>query len=429
VPLLRFKLGAWLAFAFLTTAAPGQDPPEQPPPEPAEVIAPRHHSPRVRRTFLDEFVERDTLTKDWWGGGEKLEDLGISLHLNFWVVFQTNVSGGLSTGQAVIGQYRMVSDFDLERLVGLDGANVFLEVRGGWDDDIDADVGSLMPVNGEFIAEAPIYAGQLWYQHNLLDDRLRFRLGKLDIGEGFDFHGQTVAFDANAYANFGGTQFLNAGLINNFSIAAPDLGLAAVVFGEPVERVYAAGGIANANADGTTPGFSEAFGAGAEWYFVAETGFVPDTRSSVGDLPGQVNLGYWYSQFPGLPSGQGVYLGLNQLLYRESAADRQGLGIFARYGWAQDHPLGVSNFWSLGAQYRGPIPGRDRDVLGLGWAQSFTSDDPAYSAPYEGVLECYYRARVTPWFLLSPMLQYVVNPGSTDTPDAVVLGLRGQFVF
>jgi carbohydrate-selective porin OprB len=45
------------------------------------------------------------------------------------------------------------------------------------------------------------------------------------------------------------------------------------------------------------------------------------------------------------------------------------------------------------------------------------------------VLEAYYRLSVTPWFRLSPRVQYIVNPGSTDTPNALVLGLRGQFTF
>ncbi|MHC4216960.1 MAG: carbohydrate porin [Planctomycetota bacterium] len=428
----RFKPGAFIALLLVATETFGQDtgPEPQVPPSGSEPAAvPRRHTPRLRRTFLDEFVERDTLTKDWGGGGQKLEDLGITLHLNFWAVFQANVSGGLSAGQETSGQYRIATDFDLERLVGLDAGNVFFEIRGGWDDDPNADVGSLIPVNGEFEMNDPIYVSQLWYQQGLLDDRLRFRVGKLDTGEGFDFHGQTVAFDANAYANFGGTQFLNAGLINNPSIAFPDFGVGAAMFGEPVERVYVAGAVANANADATTLGFSDVFGGDPKWFFVAETGFVPELRSSSGALSGQFNLGYWHSQFQGLPSGQGVYLGMNQLVYRETADDLQGLGIFARYGWAENNPLGVSNFWSLGARYRGLIPGRDRDILGLGWAQAFTVSDPAFTAPYEGVLEAYYRARVTPWFLLSPMIQYVVNPGSTDLPDAVVLGLRGQFVF
>jgi carbohydrate-selective porin OprB len=355
--------------------------------------------------------------------------MGISLHLDFWVLYQANVSGALQTARATAGEYRAAADFDLERLVKLNGASVFLEVRGGWDDHLSADINTLMAVNGEFLSESAIYVSRLSYQQDLLGDRLRFRIGKVVVWDGFDFHGQTVAFDANAYANSGATQFLNAGLINNVTIPFPDFGPGAIVFGEPVERVYVAGAVANADACRAALGFTNILSGDAHLFLGVEAGFVPELRASSGPLPAQYNVGYWNSEFAGASAGQGVHFGMNQLLYREGSDDLQGLGMFARYGWSQDHPAGIGNFWSLGARYRGLIPGRDHDVLGLGRAQSFTVGDPAYTAPYEGALEAYSRARVTPWFRLSPMVQYIVNPGSMDTPNAVVLGLRSQLVF
>ena len=120
---------------------------------------------------------------------------------------------------------------------------------------------------------------------------------------------------------------------------------------------------------------------------------------------------------------------MNQMVLRESSESHQGLGVFARYGYADESPVGIQHFWSVGGQYRGPIPTRDDDVVGVGWAQAFTANDPMFPAAYEGVVETYYRAQVTPWFFISPMFQYIVNPGSTDTENAVVLSLRGQFVF
>ena len=102
--------------------------------------------------------------------------------------------------------------------------------------------------------------------------------------------------------------------------------------------------------------------------------------------------------------------------------------MFARYGYADDAPSGIRHFWSLGGEYRGLLPGRDDDVLALGWSQAFTAGS-AFSAPYEGVLECYYRARITPWFHVSPHVQYIANPGSKDMADAVTVGVRGQIAF
>ena len=120
---------------------------------------------------------------------------------------------------------------------------------------------------------------------------------------------------------------------------------------------------------------------------------------------------------------------MNQLLVSEDPGDIQGLGMFARYGYADSSPSGVRNFWSLGGQYRGLFPTRDRDVAALGWAQAFTDGSSLFTESYEGVLESYYRVRITPWFFVTPMIQYIVNPGSTATQDAVVFSLRGQFVF
>ena len=115
-----------------------------------------------------------------------------------------------------------------------------------------------------------------------------------------------------------------------------------------------------------------------------------------------------------------------QLLYREPGMKEQGLSVFARYGYATE--LAIKHFWSLGAQYEGLLPGRDRDILAVGWAQSFTTGSE-FDKPYEGALEAYYRARVTPWLHLSPHIQYIVNPGSSDVDDAFTLGVRAQITF
>ena len=49
---------------------------------------------------------------------------------------------------------------------------------------------------------------------------------------------------------------------------------------------------------------------------------------------------------------------------------------------------------------------------------------------YESVCEAYYNARITPWFVFGPSIQYVANPGGVNTAkDAVVLGLRAQMTF
>jgi carbohydrate-selective porin OprB len=53
-----------------------------------------------------------------------------------------------------------------------------------------------------------------------------------------------------------------------------------------------------------------------------------------------------------------------------------------------------------------------------------------YPEDYESVVEAYYNARITPWFVFGPNIQYVANPGVSNTAkDAVVFGLRAQITF
>jgi carbohydrate-selective porin OprB len=308
-------------------------------------------------------------------------------------------------------------------MVGLSGGSAYLQVEGGWNRGINDDVGALMDVN-RMIAEDPIGVTILWYDQELLDKRLRFRFGKIDVTtEAFEFHGHPVSFDAMPYANTPRTQFLDAGLVNNAAVPFPEAGLTAMMLVEPVDQWYIAAGGYDRNEDQFSTNWSRAFD---DWMISVETGVAVSFGEA--SLEGLYYAGYWYSTFPESPDGQGVYLGAAQQVYRESDADNQGVGLFARYGYTDRSDDGIKHFWSLGAQYEGLFPKRDRDILALGWAQAFTTGS-GFTAPYEGALELYYRARITPWFHISPHFQYIVNPGSNDITGAITLGIRGQITF
>lgn len=404
--------GFLLAAASALVAACRASPPEAP-------AAPKLHVAQVRRSLLSDELEAETLTRQWWGAGPKLAEKGITATLDLYAICQTSVTGGVETGPESEGQYQLALDFDLDRLLGIRGGSVFARVDGGWDGGINQDVGGVLAPNGLFAQDVPIYVSRLWYEQDLLDTRLRIRAGKQNLTDGIDFHGQTVGFDGNAYANGATTQFLNASLGNDPAIPFPAEGLAAQLLGEPVERFYVTAALSNANAKSTTSGFSQAFGPKAQWMVMAEAGYV--TSLGAARLPGLLCVGSWDTD----ETGFGVYFDMNQLVWRERSEGPQGLGVFARYGYASDLPP-VQAFASVGAQYRGLLPRRDDDVLGLGWSQAFLDGQPA---SYEGVLEAYYRAKVTTWFFLSPMVQFLVNPTLAEGDDAVVLALRGQIVF
>lgn len=127
----------------------------------------------------------------------------------------------------------------------------------------------------------------------------------------------------------------------------------------------------------------------------------------------------------------GLYATLDQVLYREGEASdpaKQGLGAFMRAGWAPKDRNLVE--WALdgGLVYRGLIPTRDWDVLGISAAWMWMSEDiaraqrvinslaPGSFSPvdYEGLFEVTYKAQLTAWWTLQPSLQRVMHPGGSD---------------
>lgn len=386
------------------------------------------------------FWQRDTLSDNWFGVGRQLEQQGITVGLGLTQIYQLNLEGALATGRHAgryTGTYDLEAEFDLDKLLKLPGGRVYVLTEGGWSEGLNASsVGSLLGVNADAVGDQAVQVSELWYQQCLLGRRLRVRIGKLDMTGGFECRGCAVAFDGSAYANDEVTQFLSDALVNNPTIPFPDYGLGAIVYAEPVEGLYLAAGAADAQADGRETGFRTAFHE--EDYFLAmfETGVVTNLLAG---LPGTYRVGLWYDPQPkqrfsgGTKRDDlGLYLSCDQLVFKEraDADDAQGLGLFARFGFADDDVSEINTFWSAGAQYQGLIPGRDGDVLAVGVAQGLLSRDAGFSAPRETVIEVYYSAAITGWLTVSGHVQYVGNPGGSDElDDAVVVGIRAQLSF
>ena len=112
----------------------------------------------------------------------------------------------------------------------------------------------------------------------------------------------------------------------------------------------------------------------------------------------------------------------------------------------------ISFYVDGGAGIKGPVAGRDDDVLTFGVAYAKISSDAAAldrdtfafnGPPYpirdeEVVFELSYQAQIAPWWIVQPDLQYIVHPGG-NVPDpknpnatvanALVAGLRSTIKF
>jgi porin len=107
--------------------------------------------------------------------------------------------------------------------------------------------------------------------------------------------------------------------------------------------------------------------------------------------------------------------------------DRQGLGLFARAGFADQDTNPIEWSASGGVGGKGIIPGRERDTFGVGYFYlKFQRDrliDSIGVDDYSQGFEAFYNVSITPAANLSFDVQVVDSP-FPDIDTAVILGLR-----
>jgi len=383
--------------------------------------------------IVQHLLETPELLRDSAGFRDRLEQLGIALQL----AYNQNLSGKPSNGGANpdgvfghSGSYDLFARIDLDELAGWRGGDFLLHVRGMYDHNLNADVGSLSQPIDDADYDEPIYVDELWFGQTFFDDRLRFRVGLLE---------QQTTFDRNAYANSEDRQFMTAFLDNDAVVPLPN-GIGATVIAAPLPWLEIAIGVANADNLPNRPGIDTTFD-----HFDGVTGHLELKLASPfagRGLTGHTRLGAFIDgrKRTNFRSGResrghfGAYLSFDQRVWRESETGPQGLGVFARAGYADRDYNALAWFWSLGGEYTGLVPGRDADALGFACYQAIGSSayrdlvDPDFG--HETGIELYYRIDALPWLAITPDLQYILDPGATGSSgDAFVATLRLRVTF
>lgn len=395
-----------------------------------------------------DLLHGDRLLGDWWGPRTTLEEHGIKVDLSLTAAFQVNAKGGVSTRHAhrFPGRYDLEITLDTEALGLWHGGTLYARAEGGWDDGISGRgyTGDLIGTDFNVVGNQEIQLAELWYEQALLDDKLRVRLGRML---------PSADFDTNAYANDPTAQFLHTALSNNPQMpgAFTTYPIGIQVVATPCEWFYAAAGVWDVDTNVVETGFRTAFHQEAWTFSTYELGLTPKWETPWGVLPGNYRVGLLYNPqtrpryfndlggrrrtIPMRSDDVGFYSSFDQMLFRENPAtdgDEQGLGVFARYGYARADVNEIEHFWSVGGQYRGLIPTRDDDVLAFGVAQESLSKGIRYEGRdpnRETDLELYYNIHVFPWFTVTPDFQWILNPGGENGRDAFVVGVRMHVVF
>lgn len=377
--------------------------------------------------------EWSALTGDWLGLRPAMARKGITIE-PWWILDTSqNWHGGRNTeGGAFRHLFGLDMTFETEPLLDIPGGTFFVQyyLHDGPDASVD-DTGDFQVFNN-IDADGRSQVAELWYEQRLLDDRLRFVIGKIDANCEFAYLDHGVEF-MHSSPGFTPSIFVFP--------SYPDPALSANVFIYPFEWMYLGFGVYDgALANGIRTGsYGPSNFSHEDLFYIAEGGV---TWSAGADrLDGRFGVGGWYHNgtFERFDGGQqngvgGFYLLLDQLVYREKPDqpdNGEGIGLFACYGHTNREVSEIDHHLSGGLAWTGGLPGRDDDVLGVGanYVHFSQVGGSEFSDHHELAYELFYKFQLTPALAIKPDLQYITNPGGTGLPDAFVATLRIEMAF
>jgi carbohydrate-selective porin OprB len=296
-------------------------------------------------------------------------------------------------------------------------AQVISNVRGGTGKGMQAVINNILPSNWQQNETDCIYFSHLFLQQALFNKKVTLSIGKLDLDDMFDTN------------EVGSWNYLSYALARNVGVPVPWHVLGGVARWDVADWLYVQAGAVDRNGEGGETGFDTAFGGDLEVFSIAEVGVKPNLLGR----PGTYRVSVWHDPADkvrfsdgGTESGDfGFSINVDQ-----QVSDR--IGIFARYGWADGEVRALEHFWSTGLTYTGLIPGRDKDVLGLGVAQGRISGDLRDVVAFEAsetLFEAYYKIPLWPGASITPDFQVILNPGARDDDTAFMAGVNFVMIF
>jgi len=413
-------------------------------------------------TDAQSLLERDQVTGEWMGARPVLSDHGIEIFGGYTVEVWGNTRGGIKTGSVYTGLLDFGAEVDLEKAVGWKGASV--STTWLWLSGRDASedlVGNFLTVSN-IAGFNTLRMFELWFQQNLLDDKISLRLGQLAADSEFlisDYSGLfingTFGWPSVACVNIpnGGPGYPMGTLGARFAVNPVDWFTfqSAVFQGNVFEQ------------DVNRHGFRWRLDAETGYTFLNEAQFRWNQRDEETGLPGQFKAGVWFQTGTSADAlaentdsgNSGYYAIVDQMLFREPGEAEcgdsksfkapvrvskpdQGLGWFGRIAFTPADRNFINFYFDSGLSYKGLIPTRDDDTVGIGFGYAQLSNGARDSLAADGsnptgaemVIEFTYQAQITRWLVVQPDLQYIINPGgANDLNNAFVVGGRASVIF
>ena len=382
--------------------------------------APRRDAEADAEPTGDEESEASTIFGPMW------HEIGpLSFEYLYTNEVFNNAHGGLRTRGATSyrGNFDLTMRVDFERANLWSGGEVFLYMNNAHGHTLTS----------EFIGDGQCYSNidtmpkpqdltqlnEYWYRHHLDDDRLLLTIGRQDANADFGF------------ADLGG-DFVNASFTGLPNVPMPfwpfqTLGVTALY--QANEGMRLGGGVfdhgGNENQWWVVTTNRGMFYLGQiDWQPLAE---VEDALMTL------VRFGSWYTNSDTLAVDEqqvyegnyGFYVTVDRSLIPEADDPEQGLAAFGQFSWAPPDRNQVDQHYAAGLVYRGLLPSRDIDTIGLGVTQiAFCKDQRELTGQTdETAVEMFYKARFGQRWAVEPDMQYIARPNG-DGNDALVVGVR-----
>jgi len=387
-------------------------------------------------TLLEIWLNEDTATGDWKGLRSKLEENGVTISGSYMTtVFTKGRSGGLlyKKGSSYQGLLNTAVEFNTEKMNLYKGGKLFVLFQNAHGKGLsDKYVGDNLIFNNADAMKKTTQLSEYWYEQSLFNDKLRLKIGKQDANCEFQ------ALDT-------GFEFVNSGFnyIPNSSLTAyPDAAMGLTANIQPSDNTYIKYGFYDGQGVGSESGFNTVFHKNDTYKHFGEIGITPSIKGHKGkylfgmwrnteDLdellsPDAVNAGISPETFT---SNHGLYAEFEQMIFREKPdnVDEQGLTILGQFAWAPPHKTELTKYFGTAIAYKGLIPKRDEDLLGIGINSAKFSKRLGHIKG-ESVLEVFYKMALTPWLYIQPDFQYINKPYNADD-SVIVFGIRTNIDF
>lgn len=392
-----------------------------------------------------------TLTGDWGGLRHQLDEQGIKFTGDYSGETAYNAHGGQHRSARYSQNIKLGVQLDLGKLYGLhNGDKIQLTVNDRRGNSASEDlVGNRLPIQENY---GGLYTRltELSYERTLFTPALNLKLGYMAMGN--DLGG----LDSGILCNF-----MNAGFCGhplNMSGGSGWTNYPNAHLGARVKYDFSPAWqlrVAAFNVDPQSNGNSS-----RAWHVGPKhtTGTVVPIElvyKHTSELPGEYKLGYYYdsSNVQRIGSDKhvsgrgGHYLLIDQALWNSQASEGRTLHAFGQYSAASKAASPFRRWYGAGLVLYKPFAGRPRDTVALGYGravpnprsrdvlqQAAEASDNAFPNldSAEQLLELSYGYQATPWLILRPDVQYIIEPGAFSgekIDNALILGLQVKATF